>query len=207
MGDHTAEFTRAMTAGFLRRAAARSSLAALPTRGAVSSGPIKPISPNFPLTSEKTMGPHGWCKGSYCFWSLKDPIKGPLYRPPWVVGGIHDPTVDATRHFNTQDRFITLTWTEYAKFFFWALMPVRVQAIMAIIPVCCILIVTWLEQRREPMEIFMDREEYFKDYDSYCYGVYFDRHHFSHMLCHRRAHKWGYAGQDIYLEEDGHGHH
>merc|ERR1712228_1068131 len=174
------------------------------TRGAPSTGPIHPIGPGFPLTSPKTMGRQGWCKGSYYFWSLSNPIKGPLYRPPWVVGGIHDPTVDPVKHFNTQDRFITLTWAEYFRCYFYPLLGARVQAIMAFIPVCCVLIITWVEQRREPMEIFMDREEYFKDYDSYCYGVYFDHHHFSHMLCHRRAHKWGYAGQDIYLEE---GHH
>merc|ERR1712187_986935 len=98
-----------------------------------------------------------------------------------------------------QARFITLTWGDYFRCFFYPLLPARVQLIMAAIPVCCVLAITWLEQRREPMEIF-------KDHDSYCYGVYFDHHHFSHMLCHRRAHKWGYAGQDYTLEEHGHGH-
>merc|ERR1712019_280750 len=102
------------------------------------------------------------------------------------------------------DRFTTLTSWEWVKCFMWPLMPARVQLINVIIPVIAIVFVTWVEQRREPMEIFMDREEYFKDYDSYCYGVYFDHHHFSHMLCHRRAHKWGYAGHDITLED---GHH
>ncbi|CAJ1356309.1 unnamed protein product [Effrenium voratum] len=62
------------------------------------------------------------------------------------------------------------------------------------------------------MEIYIDREEYWKHFKDYYYGtelrcVYFDHHHYSHMLCHRRAHKWGYAGQDITLEEHGHGHH
>eukprot|EP00928_Gymnodinium_smaydae_P008698 TRINITY_DN1317_c0_g1_i1.p3 TRINITY_DN1317_c0_g1~~TRINITY_DN1317_c0_g1_i1.p3 ORF type:complete len:210 (-),score=17.63 TRINITY_DN1317_c0_g1_i1:154-726(-) len=184
-------------AGVLRRALLR--------RGAVA-GPIKPISGQFPLTSEKTMGPHGWCRGSYHFFSLTNPIRGPLYRPPWVVGGIHNPTVDPEVHFNTQDRFITLSWGEYARCWAWCLMPMRPIFFMFFWPICCVLSVIWLEHRREPMEIFMDREEYFKDFDSYCYGVYFDHHHFSHQLCHRRAHKWGYAGQDITLEGDDHGH-
>mmetsp|Transcript_82566 Transcript_82566/g.230210 ORF Transcript_82566/g.230210 Transcript_82566/m.230210 type:complete len:196 (+) Transcript_82566:95-682(+) len=193
--------------GLLRRAAARTSLAALPTRGPVATGPIKPIGPNFPLTSEKTMGPHGWMRGSYTIMSLKNPIVGPLYRPPWVVGGIHNPTVDPVAHFNMQDRFITMTWGEYAKCFFYALLGSRVQILMFMIPVGAVLFVTLLEHRREPMEIFMDREEYWKDFDSYFYGVYFDHHHFSHQLSHRRAHKWGYAGQDIDLEAESHGHH
>merc|ERR1712013_270598 len=168
-------------------------------------GPIKPIGPNFPRTSEKYMGRHGWNRGSYYFWSLSNPIKGPLYRPPWVVGGIHNPTVDPVAHFNMQHRFATVSFQEYAKCFIFALLPARVQIIMTSIPVIAVIIITFIEQRREPMEIFMDREEYWKDYDSYCYGVYFDHHHYSHMLCHRRAHKWGYAGQDITLEH-GHGH-
>mmetsp|Transcript_12154 Transcript_12154/g.37525 ORF Transcript_12154/g.37525 Transcript_12154/m.37525 type:complete len:196 (+) Transcript_12154:80-667(+) len=194
-------------AGLLRRASARA-CTALPRRGGgheVAVGPIKPIGPNFPLKSEKEMGPHGWMRGSYTILSLKNPIVGPLYRPPWVVGGIHNPTIDPVKHFNTQDRFATVTFQEYVKCFIYNLLPARVQLYMIGVPVCCILFVTWLEHRREPMEIFMDREEYFKDFDSYCYGVYFDHHHFSHQLCHRRAHKWGYAGQDYTLEH-GHGH-
>merc|ERR1719263_899148 len=176
-------------------------LTMVPKRGGGGGGPINPIQSNFPLTSEKTMGPHGWMRGSY---SITKGIVGPLYRPPWVVGGIHNPTIDPEEHFNTKDRFKTVSFAEYVKCFFYALLPARVQVICAITPVLCILFVTYIEQRREPMEIFMDRETYWKDFDSYCYGVYFDHHHFSHMLCHRRAHKWGYAGQDYTLEEDGH---
>lgn len=33
-----------------------------------------------------------------------------------------------------------------------------------------------------------------------CLGVYFDHHRYSHMMCQRRAHKWGYAGLDWTLE-------
>ena len=31
-----------------------------PLRGAVTKGPIKPIGPNFPIVSEKAMGPNGF---------------------------------------------------------------------------------------------------------------------------------------------------
>jgi len=190
--------------GLLRRAALRP-LATLPLRGgAVATGPIKPIGPNFPLVSEKVMGPHGFMKGSYTFWDLKNPIRGPMYQCPWVVGGIYNPTVDPIRHFNTQDRFQTMTFAEYAKCFAYNCYTFRPMFMMVFIPCMCVLFVTWLEHRREPMEIYMDRETYWKDPESYMYGVYFDHHHFSHMLCHRRAHKWGYAGLDITLEHDHH---
>eukprot|EP00933_Yihiella_yeosuensis_P075936 TRINITY_DN854_c0_g1_i10.p1 TRINITY_DN854_c0_g1~~TRINITY_DN854_c0_g1_i10.p1 ORF type:complete len:191 (-),score=27.75 TRINITY_DN854_c0_g1_i10:160-732(-) len=188
-------------AGLLRRAARTCS--ALPLRGAAA-GPIKPIGPNFPLTSEKAMGPHGWMRGSYHFWSLSNPIRGPLYRCPWVVGGIHNPTIDPVKHFNTQDRFQTVTAMEFAKCFFYNFLPARVMWLCVHVPIMIIFAFTWLEHRREPMEIYMDREEYWKDFNSYYYGVYFDHHHFSHQLAHRRSHKWGYAGLDYTLEE---GHH
>eukprot|EP00421_Protoceratium_reticulatum_P004035 CAMPEP_0168376932 /NCGR_PEP_ID=MMETSP0228-20121227/10569_1 /TAXON_ID=133427 /ORGANISM="Protoceratium reticulatum, Strain CCCM 535 (=CCMP 1889)" /LENGTH=60 /DNA_ID=CAMNT_0008389921 /DNA_START=24 /DNA_END=203 /DNA_ORIENTATION=+ len=59
-------------AGLMRRSCARA-LAAAPARGGnqVAHGPIKPIGPNFPLKSEKEMGPHGWMRGSYTILSLK----------------------------------------------------------------------------------------------------------------------------------------
>jgi len=188
-------------AGLLRRSAMRS-LSQLPTRGGGGGGPVTPINlDTFPLTSEKTMGPHGWMRGTY---SITKGIVGPLYRPPWVVGGIHNPTINPEQHFNTQDRFKTVPFATMLKLFFYQLLAARVQLIMVYLPVSCILSIVWLEQRREPIEVFMDREAYFENYDDYCYGVYFDHHHFSHMLCHRRAHKWGYAGLDITLEDDHH---
>merc|ERR1719316_2201668 len=90
-------------------------------------GPVKPFDGNYPLTHEKVMGRHGFGKGSYSFWSLKNPIRGPLYRPPWVVGGIHNPTIDPERHFNQQDRFLTVGFGMFVKCFFYALLPARVQ--------------------------------------------------------------------------------
>merc|ERR1719446_1701132 len=113
-------------AGMLRRAAARTN-AVLPLRGA-GAGPIKPIGPNFPLTSEKAMGPHGWMRGSYHFWSLSNPIVGPLYRPPWVVGGIHNPTIDPVKRF------------------VYNLLPARVMWLCVHVPLGIILFWTWVEQ-------------------------------------------------------------
>merc|ERR1712039_281663 len=79
-------------------------LAAAPKRGGDVGTPVKPIAANFPRTSEKTMGPHGFGRGSYTIKSISSPIVGPIYRPPWVVGGIHNPTIDPVKHFNTQHR-------------------------------------------------------------------------------------------------------
>merc|ERR1712179_623296 len=104
---------------------------------------------------------------------------GPMYRPPWVVGGIHNPTIDPIKHFSTQDRFETVSFREFVKCFCYAMLPARVMIFMVALPIIFVIIV---EQRREPLETFMDREEYWKDFDSYFYGVYFDHHHFSHML-------------------------
>merc|ERR1712050_365534 len=160
----------------------------------------KPIHANWPQTEKKVMGNHGWMNGSYCFYDLKNPIKSELYRPPWVVGGIHNPTIDPNVHFSTQDRFTTCDFSTYWRAYWNSFSYVRAQLFMAYAPAFCIIVITIIEQRREPMEIFMDRETCFEDFDSYCFGVYFDHHHFSHMLDHRRAHKWGYAGQDITLE-------
>merc|ERR1719174_3268894 len=145
--------------GLLRRAGSRAA-AALPVRGGGGHGPIKPIGPDFPLKSVKEMGPHGWMKGSYTILSLKNPIVGPMYRPAYVIGGIHNPTIDPNKHFNTQHRFQTVTTMEFIKCFLYALMPARVQIFQVYFPLLGVVFVTWLEQRREPMEIMMDREEY-----------------------------------------------
>merc|ERR1711865_481879 len=120
---------------------------------------IKPIGPNFPKSSERTMGPHGWMKGSYYFWSLTNPIRGPLYRPPWVVGGIHNPTIDPVAHFNTQDRHQTVSAREFVKCFIHNFLPARVMWLCVMAPISMVFFWIWVEQRREPMEIHMDREE------------------------------------------------
>merc|ERR1712151_1314181 len=63
----------------------------------------------------------------------------------------------------------TVSFLEYCVAVFYSVLPARVQFCMVFIPCGCILFVTWLEHRREPMEIFMDREVYMKDPDSYMY--------------------------------------
>lgn len=57
--------------------------------------------------------------------------------------------------------------------------------------------VTDLNRRQGQFGIFM-----FRLFLDQCpaAGVYFDHHRYSHMMCQRRAHKWGYAGLDITLE-------
>merc|ERR1712118_170079 len=56
--------------------------------------------------------------------------------------------------------------------------------------------------RREPLETYIEREEYFRDFPSNYYGVYFDHHHFAHRLAVRRANKWHYTNDDL-----EHAHH
>mmetsp|Transcript_26026 Transcript_26026/g.60155 ORF Transcript_26026/g.60155 Transcript_26026/m.60155 type:complete len:195 (-) Transcript_26026:96-680(-) len=192
--------------GLLRRS--MRALVSTPVRGGAHAGPIKPIGPNFPQVSEKTMGPNSFTRGSYTIFSLYNPINGPMYRPPQVVGGIHNPTIDPNKHFNTQDRFETLTPAEYMKCFGYQFLNAIPAFVCVAIPIGGVFFFVWLEHRREPMEIFIDREEFWKDFDTWQYGVMYDHHHFSHMLAHRRAHKWGYAGLDYTLKgHDDHGHH
>ena len=41
---------------------------------------------------------------------------------------------------------------------------------MVFAPVTVALFVTFMEQRREPNEVFMDREEYWKNFNDFYYG-------------------------------------
>eukprot|EP00438_Fugacium_kawagutii_P018051 Skav215132 [mRNA] locus=scaffold1164:98050:107055:- [translate_table: standard] len=153
------------------------------------------------------LGPNGFMETPYTFWSLSNPIRGTIYSSPWCEGGIHNPRIDPVQHFNTQ-----MTAWEFVKCFLHNLRPLRQFVFMVATPVSAALFWTWLEHRhcvpREPNEIFMDREEYWKNFNDYyygdnvCLGVYFDHHRYSHMMCQRRAHKWGYAGLDWTLEAE-----
>jgi len=210
----------------LRRAVARPMVQASAMRGlnhipisfrgppahhhAAYDGPIKPIDDFFPYTP--TVGAHGWFNGPYSLLSAmgiskrgpkgaKGPV-GHMFRPPYIVGGVHNPVIDPEKHFNNQDRFKTVGWGKLFWIYLHNLYTAKCLIFAVHLPVIAIMCVVCLEQRREPMEIFMDREEYWKDFDSYHYGVYFDHHHFSHMLCHRRAKKWGY--DDVTLAHGGH---
>mmetsp|Transcript_4235 Transcript_4235/g.6486 ORF Transcript_4235/g.6486 Transcript_4235/m.6486 type:complete len:89 (+) Transcript_4235:26-292(+) len=78
----------------------------------------------------------------------------------------------------------------------------RVPAACMGLPLIMFFSVIILEQRREPLETFMDRDWFFHDYHSNTYGVYFDHHKYAHMLAHRRAHKWGY--EDVTLAGSDH---
>merc|ERR1712060_883256 len=103
---------------------------------------------------------------------------------------------------NTQDRYkVTDYWTR-AKIFFLACYQPRMFIINISFPMIIGGIMVCIHLRREPMELMMDREEYFRNFDSMYYGVYFDHHAWSHMLCARRANKWGY--HDATLD---HAHH
>lgn len=89
-----------------------------------------------------------------------------------------------------------------ARYYLHGIWSTRVILGACFIPIFCVASVSMLELRREPLEIKMDREEYYRDFDSNHWGVYFDHHHFAHKLAHRRANKWGY--EDVTLKDAHH---
>ena len=78
----------------------------------------------------------------------------------------------------------------------------RILLVGVATPILAVTIVAFITFRREPAESFMEREEYFRDFPSNYYGVYFDHHHFAHKLAVRRANKWHYENPDL-----KHAHH
>jgi len=61
----------------------------------------------------------------------------------------------------------------------------------------------WYVRRFEPAETKMDRETFFRDFESNYHGAYFNHHGFAERLARRRAKKWGYEDR----VEIPHAHH
>jgi len=165
-------------------------------------GPINPISdPSFPKGHVRVFGECDdiWSH-SYKFWANK--FTNPPYKPTYIAGGVHDMNIDIERHFSTQDRWETVSYADMAKYYFYGIYATRCIMWPIVCPMLMVSAVALLEMRREPLEIKMDREEYYLDFDSNHWGVYFDHHHFSHKLAKRRCNKWGY--EDVTLSEDHH---
>lgn len=59
---------------------------------------------------------------------------------------------------------------EFAKCLAYNIYSVRAWLVMVFAPVSVALFVTFMEQRREPNEVFMDREEYWKNFNDFYYG-------------------------------------
>lgn len=82
---------------------------------------------------------------------------------------------------------------------FW---PGRVLLWMQLYPLLIVKFGNKMERRREPQEVFIDREEYFRNWQTMMYGVLYDHHKYAHMLAKRRQQKWHY--DDVTMK---HAHH
>lgn len=132
--------------------------------------------------------------------SGKNPIRGthPLYKDEVTYGGVVRRTLDPVRHMNCQDRYDTVPLADAAKIMFLDLWAFRTTLFSVASPLVAMGLLIYIEQRREPNEIFVDRDEWWKDWESWYYGLQMDHHHYSHMLAVRRANKWGY--HDVTLD-------
>lgn len=168
--------------------------------------PIDPRSPNFPYRHRELGGYFVW-PGQAPYSIIEglkgnQPIIGHMYKSDYLYGKVYKPTYDINRHFSCIDRYATIPKIEMLKYAFLWGWTLRIFLFSPVFVFCSISCLVWIEYRREPLEIFVDRDEYFKNFDSFYYGVYVDHHAFSHMLAARRANKWGY--HDVTLE---HAHH
>lgn len=78
----------------------------------------------------------------------------------------------------------------------------RVGLWMNIYPMLFVKAAHWIEKHREPQEIFIDREEYYRNWKVMYYGVMYDHHKYAHMLAKRRTNKWHY--DDVTLMNSHH---
>merc|ERR1711924_498060 len=70
---------------------------------------------------------------------------------------------------------------------FWAF---RIFFVGVVTPLLAVTTVAFIQFRREPCETYIEREEWFRDFPSNYYGVYFDHHHFAHRLAVRSERRW-----------------
>jgi len=102
--------------------------------------------------------------------------------------------------WHADDSFVYdhITVVQRVKWFFahgsWA---GRTGLWMNLYPLLVVKFANTIERRREPQEIFVDREEYFRNWETFYYGIYYDHHKFQHMLQMRRANKWHYDNKDL----------
>lgn len=122
---------------------------------------------------------------------------------------------------NCQDRYTVLSTYELARQGFLLVYSSRFLAgtfygwFFLLSGVC-----VW-DTRREPHEVKIDRDEFFKNADLWIYGHDFDHHAYHHMTEIRRANKWGYYNvklgphgqvycpehlQEHHDDDHGHGH-
>jgi len=140
----------------------------------------------------------GWFSESpYSFWS------GPTGMRPFKLYNCHGAmaprfcSVNPITHFSCEQYWKKITPMDMV----WCVIQknwgFRIFFVGVITPLISVTIIAIINFRREPCETFIEREEYFRDFPSNYYAVYFDHHHFAHRLAVRRANKWHYTNDDL----------
>jgi hypothetical protein len=146
---------------------------------------------------------------------------------PWVghkflwegdTGGVTNPKINPDYTLNVQDRYQVLSTYEIARQYFLIMWSARLMYFLFYGAFFYLSIICWYDTRREPHEIKIDRDEFFKNADLWIYGHDFDHHAYHHMTAIRRANKWGYynvklgphgqvyAPEHLKHHDDDHGH-
>merc|ERR1711959_407711 len=104
-------------------------------------------------------------------------------------------------HFGCADYYKKITPADWAYLITAKMWAFRIFLVGVLTPLVAVTCVAFIGFRREPVETYIEREEYFRDFPSNYYAVYFDHHHYAHRLAVRRANKWHYVNDDL---EDAH---
>lgn len=128
--------------------------------------------------------------------------KGSLTGLPYyshIYGGVPEKfiKIDYNNHLACKDYYSKVGFfgmMRYALMSFLFRATVVARFAFVFVPV---LLYLWYLRRFEPVEARMDRETFFRDFDSNYYGSFYNHHAFSERLARRRAKKWGYEGQVV----------
>lgn len=168
----------------------------LPALGGQIAGKVNPVTGMYPYKNKQNGGWHLYPgQGAYSMIECikgNQPFVGHRFVTEVYAKQVVSKSFDVERHLSCQDRYTTVSFKDRAKLAFIMLYSGRSWWFC----LYCALLV-WLFHRyrvirREPMELVMDRDVFWKNYNSFKNGIYFDHHRFDHMLRARRANKWGY---------------
>ena len=130
-------------------------------------------------------------------YSLKEGSLTGLPYYPSIYGGVPEKFVklNYANHLACGDYYAKVGFLGMLKYtmmgsFFRTTVVLRLLAVFG-----PILLIIMYNRRWEPVEAKMDREAFFRDFESNYYGAFFDHHAFAERLAKRRARKWAYDGQ------------
>ena len=125
---------------------------------------------------------------------------GPLSSLPYypvIYGGVPDKfiKIDYKNHLACKDYYSKVGFLGMVKYtlmsgYFRLTLAIRLLSVFG--PILAIMLYI---RRWEPVEAKMDREVFFRDFESNYYGAFYNHHAFAERLAKRRAKKWGYEGQ------------